>query len=583
MANVSHKQLSKQALKRRANYILVHVAFHKTVLSSAASTLGHPSRKHQDWFDENDDEIQRLLEEKHRLHKAHQDDTSSVSKKAAYSNIFKTVQTKLRDMQDSWLRKKTEEIQSFADRKDMKKFHDALKTIYGPKSSGATTLLSADRNTLLTDKEAILERWAEHFNSVLNRPSSINEDAIDRLPQIESNVLLDEFPTVTETRKAVQQLSSGKAPGADAIPAEVYKAGGLPMAEKLTELFHCMWRKEAIPQELKDASIIHLYKRKGNPQVCDNHRGISLLSIAGKILAKILLNRLNVHLDQTGLIPESQCGFRKDRGTIDMIFTARQLQEKCQEQNVDLYMTFVDLTKAFDTVSRDGLWKIMAKFGCPPRFIAMVRQFHDDMQSRVQNDGEFSEPFEVTNGVKQGCVLAPTLFSMMFSAMLMDAFQDSDPGFPIRYRFDGNIFNLRRLQAKTKVQTDVLDELLYADDMDKNASTEAKMQRAMDQVAQSCDNYDLTISTKKTEAVHQPAPGKPYNEPTITVNGQKLKVVNKFTYLGSTLSRAVHIDDEITARIAKASVAFGRLRANVWERNGIKLDTKLKVWSFVSH
>ena len=416
---------------------------------------------------------------------------------------------------------------------------------------------------------------------MLNRPSSINEDAIDRLPQIECNVLLDEFPTVTETRKAVQQLSSGKAPGADVIPAEVYKAGGLPMAEKLTELFHCTWRKEAIPQEFKDASIIHLYKRKGNPQVCDNHRDISLLSIAGKILAKILLNRLNVHLDQTGLIPESQCGFRKDRGAIDMIFTARQLQEKCQEQNVDLYMTFVDLTKAFDTVSRDGLWKIMAKFGCPPRFIAMVRQFHDGMQARVQNDGEFSEPFEVTNGVKQGCVLAPTLFSMRFSAMLMDAFQDSDTGFPIRYRFDGNIFNLRRLQAKTKVQTDVLDELLYADDMDKNASTEAKMQRAMDQVSQSCDNYDLTISTKKTEVVHQPAPGKPYNEPTITVNGQKLKVVDKFTYLGSTLSRAVHIDDEITARIAKASVAFGRLRANVWERNRIKLDTKLKVYKAV--
>ena len=102
-------------------------------------------------------------------------------------------------------------------------------------------------------------------------------------------------------------------------------------------------------------------------------------------------------------------------------------------------------------------------------------------------------------GVKQGCVMAPTLFSMMFCAMLMDTFQDSDTGFPIRYRFDGNIFNLRRLQAKPKVQTDVLDELLYADDMDKNASSEAKkMQRAMDQVSQSCDNYDLTISTKKT-------------------------------------------------------------------------------------
>ena len=86
------------------------------------------------------------------------------------------------------------------------------------------------------------------------------------------------------------------------------------------------------------------------------------------------------------------------------------------------------------------------------------------------------------------------------------------------------------------------------------------MQRAMYQVSPSCDNYDLTISTKTTEAF-------------ITVNGQKLKVVAKFTYLGSTLSRAVHIDDEATARIAKASVVFGRLRANVWERNGIKLES----------
>ena len=125
-------------------------------------------------------------------------------------------------MQDSWLSKKAEEIQSFADRKDMKKFHDALKTIYGPKSSGATPLLSADGSHLLTDKDAILKRWAEHFNSVLNRPSSVNDNAINRLPQIECNVLLDEFPTVTETRKAIQHLSSGKAPGTDAPVLRVF-------------------------------------------------------------------------------------------------------------------------------------------------------------------------------------------------------------------------------------------------------------------------------------------------------------------------------------------------------------------------
>ena len=128
----------------------------------------------------------------------------------------------------------------------------------------------------------------------------------------------------------------------------------------------------------------------------------------------------------------------------------------------------------------------MAKFGCPAKFIAMMRQFHDGMLARVQNDGEFSNPFPVTNGVKQGCVLASTLFSMMFSAMLTDAFQDGDNSIPIRYSFDGKLFNLRRLHAKSKVQTGVLDKILVADDMAKGAPTEEKVQKGVNQVSDSC-------------------------------------------------------------------------------------------------
>ncbi|BHF58882.1 hypothetical protein SprV_0100183700 [Sparganum proliferum] len=129
---------------------------------------------------------------------------------------------------------------------------------------------------------------------------------------------------VEEIQGAVQQLSSRKAPGSDAIPAEVYKHGGPQLMDHLTALFQEMWRQGEVPQDFKDATIVHLYKRKGNRQVCDNHRGISLLNIAGKIFARILLNRLNNHLEQ-GLLPESQCGFRRHPGTTDMIFAARQL------------------------------------------------------------------------------------------------------------------------------------------------------------------------------------------------------------------------------------------------------------------
>ena len=549
----------------------------ETVYDTAMDCLGPTARKHKDWFDENCTEIQVLLAEKRLAHKAHLDDPNSTARKDALKNVCRNLQCKLRQLQDAWLSSKADEIQSYADMNDMRNFYHGLKEVYGPTTSGTSPLLSADGSTLITDKDKILERWAEHFDSVLNRPSAINNAAIDRLPQVPTDETMDALPTLEETQISIRQLTSGKAPGSDAIPAEVYKEGGAALVAKLHQLFLLIWQYETVPQDFKDASIVHLYKRKGNRQTCDNHRGISLLSIAGKILARILLNRLNAHLEK-GLLPESQCGFRKERGTIDMIFAARQLQEKCQEQNTDLYSTYIDLTKAFDTVSREGLWRIMAKYGCPRKFVAIIRQLHDGMLARVQDNGETSQPFLVSNGVKQGCVLAPTLFSLMFSAMLTDAFKDTDAGINIRFRTDGSIFNLRRLQAKTKAMTDTINDLLFADDCALNATTETSMQQTVDKFSDACHNFGLTISTKKTEVMHQPAPGKQYTEPSISVDGQRLSVVDKFTYLGSTLSRNVVIDDEVNARLAKASVAFGRLHKNVWNRRGISVETKIKVY-----
>nr|VZI47633.1 unnamed protein product [Spirometra erinaceieuropaei] len=316
-----------------------------TVQSTALAVLGRAPRQHQDWFDDNDAAISNLLAERNRLHKAY-------------------LQQRLREIQDAWTARKAEEIQGYADRNEWKNFFSAIKAVYGPPTKGTAPLLSADGSTLLTEKTQILQRWAEHFRGVLNRPSVISDAAIARLPQVATNADLDLPPSLQETIRAVQQLSSGKAPGSDAIPAEVYKHGGPLLMDHLTALFQEMWRQGEVPQDFKDATIVHLYKRKGNRQVCDNHRGISLLNIAGKIFARILLNRLNNHLEQ-GLLPESQCGFRRHRGTTDMIFAARQLQEQCQEMRIHLYSTFVDLTKAFDTVNREGMWKIMQKFGCP--------------------------------------------------------------------------------------------------------------------------------------------------------------------------------------------------------------------------
>lgn len=204
---------------------------------SALKVLGPSHRKQQDWFDENDEEIKALLAEKHRLHRAHQNDPSSTAKKNAFNNIRRTVQSKLRKMQDSWLSAKADEIQKSADRNNAKLFYVALRSLYGPQPSGSSPILDLDGATLITEKTLILQRWAEHFQSILNRPSFISNEVIDRTPQVDINHSLDIPPSETETSQAISQLSSGKAPGSDAIPAEVYKAGGAVLVDKLTQLF----------------------------------------------------------------------------------------------------------------------------------------------------------------------------------------------------------------------------------------------------------------------------------------------------------------------------------------------------------
>ena len=155
---------------------------------------------------------------------------------------------------------------------------------------------------------------------------------------------------------------------------------------------------------MRDANIVPLYNNRGN---CNNYRGISLLNIVGKLFAKVVLMKLRVLAER--IYPESQCGFRAKRATINMIFSLRQLQEKCREQGKPLYVAFIDLTKAFNLVSRDGLFKILDKIGCPSTLLSIVTSFHDYMKGTVVYNGATSDPFDIFIGVKWGCVLAPTL------------------------------------------------------------------------------------------------------------------------------------------------------------------------------
>lgn len=115
-----------------------------------------------------------------------------------------------------------------------------------------------------------------------------------------------------------------------------------------------------------------------------------------------------------------------------------------------LKSAFIDLTKAFDTVNREALWIVHERIGCPLKFVTMIRLFHDSMTGQVLSSGDVMDTFEISNGVKQGCILALVLFNVIFAFMLSRTVQDLEQGVYIHYCLDGSLFDLCCITAKTK-------------------------------------------------------------------------------------------------------------------------------------
>jgi hypothetical protein len=210
----------------------------------------------------------------------------------------------------------------------------------------------------LTNSVDRLNRWREYFDEMLNVNTVIDEQILQQIsePLLNQNELSyqDAVPTVGEVVRAIQQIRNRRAPGKHEISAELLKAAGLPLAEWLHEIIYDVWEQEIMVKDWTEAVIIRLYKNKGDKRICDNYRGISLLVVAGKVFARILLNRIQSMLDKKLL--EEQTGFRSGRSTIDKIFVLKMVMERSREFNQPLHICFINLQKAYDSVNREALW-----------------------------------------------------------------------------------------------------------------------------------------------------------------------------------------------------------------------------------
>ena len=195
-----------------------------------------------------------------------------------------------------------------------------------------------------------------YFASLLNTTSAaLNRTIIEGLSPKPVALSLGDPPVVNETKQALRFMANGKAMGPDELPAELLKPGLSHSSHKILLAFHgiigAVWMTGEIPQEWKAATIKILHKKQDKTE-CGNHRGFSQVAHAGKVLLKIVANRLGAFYEEAWIIPEEQCGFWLQCSTTDMMFVVHRLQELGRTSNISLEICFIDLAKAYDSVDR---------------------------------------------------------------------------------------------------------------------------------------------------------------------------------------------------------------------------------------
>ena len=268
---------------------------------------------------------------------------------------------------------------------------------------------------LLTDTVEVKKRWMEHFSELLEGDGG-EVDMVLEEREIEEG--LSEEITEEEIRRAIARLKKGKAAGVCGIQGEMLKAGGDTVVRWLHIIFNIVWEKGKAPEDWQKAVIVAIHK-KGSKKLCKNYRGISLLSIPGKIFAKILDARICQVTE--GQVMEEQAGFRVGRGCRDQIFVMRQLAEKTTEKDGKMYAAFIDLEKAYDKVWREDMWRTLATYGVSGRLLRAVKALYENSKARVRVEDELTECFEVRQGVRQGCPLSPWLFNVFLDMVAREA------------------------------------------------------------------------------------------------------------------------------------------------------------------
>ena len=299
--------------------------------------------------------------------------------------LLRRTRALLRRDKERYVRSLAEEVEGHLNVNDLRPAYRALKKLRSKPTSQVSSIQAAD-GRLVSDMDGRLVRWAEYFEQLYMAAPPAEQLRAEGVQTLDADPPINEAtPSLEEVKEAVDRLRGGKAPGVCNISAELLKAGGEAMIRGLHAVLTAVWQTGTVPPDWKRGLVVPIWKGKGDRQDCNNYRGITLLSVPGKVLAHLLLMRIRSHLLKYQR-PE-QSGFTPGKSTTDRILALRVLVERRLEFRQGMLAAYVDLKKAFDSVHRESLWDLLRIRGIPAGIINLLTGLYSGTESAVKCGG----------------------------------------------------------------------------------------------------------------------------------------------------------------------------------------------------
>ena len=439
---------------------------------------------------------------------------------------------------------------------DPRPAYRGIRALRSRKPDPQRSAVKSASGELLSEGPEVLNRWAGYFEQ-LHKADPPARELVSRdvTPVVADPPISCDPPDLEEIRAAVRQLRGGRAAGICGIQAELLKAGGEAALLALHSVFSVVWRTGIIPADWKRGLIVPLWKGKGDRQDCSNYRGVTLLSVPGKVFARVILNRVRGCLLKYQR-PE-QSGFTPKKSTVDRILALRVLIERKREFRQKLFAAYVDLRKAFDSVHREALWRVLQLRGVPTKLVDLIAALYSGTESAVRCGGAISDFFPVDSGVRQGCVLAPTLFSACMDWVMHRVVDRSGCGAPLGEA--------------------TITDLDFADDVVIFAELVDGLVRALEVLSEEAEPLGLRVSWLKTKLQSFDDSTEEAIEP-VCIAGENVGFAERFSYLGSDVVSSGGSEPEVNKRLGRAMGVMASLDKGVWRCRYLCKRSKVQVF-----